>query len=787
MHSEVELEITGHVKITDTVSGVVLLDKENAIHTINMPRVLARGLANEPNYFIYKLSLGNGGTYNSGTDIAILKPPNDGTNGDGFQSSLYNETFSIIVDSTDPNFDPTGGTGVVSEEVGSKSNVIITAYLGQNKPAGETTTNPLSSPTPSQLDFNFNEMGLYCYGLPDIASHGLSSVFVGNKISTDLFPIIPAAVLTLVATVDNVQYTCTITVPASGTGTDSSITFGDFCQGFNDGSWITAGTLLNTYLYSYITDFTDGTYSTLLGAPNSEGYLIFESKSTGSTSNVTLSCTANSITDFFNTLTNGICGYVNINQVAGQNAGVQNDATELYNTCPEPVSQEQERLLSHLIFNPLLKNATNALLIVYTLTISVTTSQDTTIQQVLNVPPSSPTPSPSVTTSVTPTPSPTPSITPSAQPTPTPTATSAAIMFESFANLTNDPSNYVGSVLYSGAGHYRVNNSLNVIATASDTVYPTVAPLTPIYYFNGVYMTIGASVTKTSVDLNTWFSGSTHPNDDVTLMNNGSPSFDSINNSVITAFYGDTSNFQNNIWISTPPSSMSIGPMNWTNVTSPQPIYGADNELAVPVGLTCSGGTSVSIFSGISEFLTATGASFVYTSSDGGTTWTQTANPNTVNSQYLMFGVMRVGSSWISIGCNADTNDTPHNVVSSIWSSSDATSWSNTVMTSLNGIIINIQGSFPVSGPLYATDGISKIAIISPFEANNIVMNVAGSSDSGATWTAGNFPCNVINLLFWDTNNSQFVCQFQNASNHYQLATSSDGITWTIASPEIIT
>ena len=404
MHTEVEIEILGHVKITDPVTGKVLLDKNNAIHTINMPRALTRGLSKEPNYFIYRLALGNGGSYTTGTQQNVLKKPNDGTNGDGWQSSLYNETYSIIVDSTDPKFDSTGGTGVISQEVGTSSNVIITAYLAQSEPSGQTTTYTTSTSNATDLDFNFNEMGLYCYGLPDIATHGTSSVFVGNMISTDAFPIAANSTLNLTATVDSVVYTCTITVPATGTGTNSSITFGDFCQGFNDGSWITAGSTLNNYLYAYITDYSD-TYTTLLGAPNSEGYLIFESKSTGSTSNVSLSCSASTAGDFFGTLTNGICGYVNINQTTGQNAGIQNDPTELYNTCPPPVSQEQERLLSHLIFNPILKSSSNALLIVYTLTISVTTSQDTTIQQILNLPPVSPTPTPSNTPSISVTPS----------------------------------------------------------------------------------------------------------------------------------------------------------------------------------------------------------------------------------------------------------------------------------------------------------------------------------------------------------------------------------------------
>ena len=97
MSDQVYIPITGHVKIVDKTTGEVLLDKNNAIHPQNMARVIARGLAHEPNAWVFKLALGNGGTHiNSGQQIAYLPPI---TSGIGAQ--LYNQTYEEQIDEVD--------------------------------------------------------------------------------------------------------------------------------------------------------------------------------------------------------------------------------------------------------------------------------------------------------------------------------------------------------------------------------------------------------------------------------------------------------------------------------------------------------------------------------------------------------------------------------------------------------------------------------------------------------------------------------------------------------------
>lgn len=377
-----KIGIEGHIIAKDADTGEVLLDQYNTIHPDNMPRILARGLANEPNYYVYRMALGNAGIYVDEAGNSVVQPANV----DAWNTGLYNETYSVILDSTDPSFDSTGGTGVVSAELGNKSTVTVMAYIANADPGGELASSTLSSPSGAELDFNFNEMGLFCYGLPQSITYGTSSVDVGNHVSTDEFPITPNSVLNLVATVNSVQYTSTITVPAGGTGAGGVITFGDFCEGFNSGAWITGGTALNVYLYTYITDYTNGNYPTLSnppikGLPLAYGNLVFTSRTTGPTSNVTLSCTSGNASDFFNALTSNQCGDVNINQSSGSNPGVQNDATQLYNTCPPPTSQEAMRMLTYINFNSVLKAYDRNMLFIYTITISVTPSQDSSASQ----------------------------------------------------------------------------------------------------------------------------------------------------------------------------------------------------------------------------------------------------------------------------------------------------------------------------------------------------------------------------------------------------------------------
>lgn len=386
MNFNLPIQIDGHVLVKNAATQEVILDQHNAIHAQNMSRVLARGLAHEANAWIYRLALGNGGSSIDAIGNVILNPPNDGSDG-SWQSTLYNETYSEVVDETsadvgldlgssdasntrpgggsDPSDDPTTDS-VISQEVGLKSNVIVTCFINQNEPSGQADGSSRTF-TNSEKCFVFDEMGLYSPGLPGKATNGMTTVNVGNKTSDDELPLTPSTTYTFNATVNGTAYTATVATPPTGSGPSGELTFGDFCEGMNTGAWLVGDATLSTVLYTYITDNTSGTYPTIINK-QSFGFLIFQSRTTGSASTVLVGCNSSDSTDMMNAMTNGVCSACNVVVINGENAGVQND--------PINPSNERERLLTHITFQPIPKAADIILEIIYTLTVSVARTDD---------------------------------------------------------------------------------------------------------------------------------------------------------------------------------------------------------------------------------------------------------------------------------------------------------------------------------------------------------------------------------------------------------------------------
>jgi hypothetical protein len=372
----------GNVKIFNKHTNELILDKNNAIHPQNMSRIFSRALAHSTNSWIYRMAFGNGGRTTNAVGAIVLNPPHTGVNS-GWASRLYNETFSEIVDAqsgllgTDPGSAdansvrigggaiPASGSlqdSVTSQEVGTFSNVTVTVYINEGEPSGQLSNNTTTNTSQAENDFVFNEIGLYSPGLQPLATHGYSTVNVADRNSQTASNITGGAVLVLSCVVNGTPLSATITVPASGTGPLGQITYGDVCQGINSGSWITSGDPINNSLYVYITDYSNGVYPSILNQ-QSYGLLTFQSLTTGVSSSVTLNCNAGNTSDFFNVLSSGICSNTNFTVSLGTNAGSQNDSTN--------PAGEGERLLAHLTFDPITKRRNVALIVVYTLTISV--------------------------------------------------------------------------------------------------------------------------------------------------------------------------------------------------------------------------------------------------------------------------------------------------------------------------------------------------------------------------------------------------------------------------------
>jgi hypothetical protein len=151
--------IQGHIKIHSPVTGEVYIDKRNAIHYENMSIALAESLANAGQGAIYEMSFGNGGTNVDPTGvISYLTPNSTGTN-----ASLYNQTFTKVVDDRSTNnIDPVRNKIETRHVSGTNyTDIIITCLLDYGEPEGQDAFDTASNTNDSL--YVFDELGLKSY------------------------------------------------------------------------------------------------------------------------------------------------------------------------------------------------------------------------------------------------------------------------------------------------------------------------------------------------------------------------------------------------------------------------------------------------------------------------------------------------------------------------------------------------------------------------------------------------------------------------------------------------
>jgi len=152
------IHIEGHIKIHDPKSGEVFINKRNAIHYENMSISLAESIANAGQGFIYQMSFGNGGTTIDPTGIITYLTPNStGTN-----ASLYNETYSKVVDDRAVvNLDPTRNKIETRHVTGTNyTDVFITCLLDYGEPASQEAFDNTNN---NESAYVFDELGLRAY------------------------------------------------------------------------------------------------------------------------------------------------------------------------------------------------------------------------------------------------------------------------------------------------------------------------------------------------------------------------------------------------------------------------------------------------------------------------------------------------------------------------------------------------------------------------------------------------------------------------------------------------
>lgn len=364
MLQNIPIDVEGHVKITDDL-GNVLLDEKNAVHPQNMARVIARALSRESNYFVHRIAFGNGGTVVDAANQITYKTPNDGQSPDTntWQSRLYNETYYEIIDDSNltgistgpgsvPGSDPASvehvsGPGTRSTDSGITSKVLVQCVLNASEPTGEFLTDVVGSPGFPESDFTFDEIGLFTTGAPLSATRGYQDVNVSSKTTDSTSSLTPSASYDFTIAVNGGAPTLvTVTLPGVGSGTGGAILYGDLI------------TALNTSLAAL------GVTSAISGSgTQTYGYLRFTSNTTGVSSTIALT----DVTGANSLLFTALAGYVaKLTAIPGSAAGVQN--------APTAPTTEAERMITHLIFSPVLKSANRTLTIDYTLTVSVARS-----------------------------------------------------------------------------------------------------------------------------------------------------------------------------------------------------------------------------------------------------------------------------------------------------------------------------------------------------------------------------------------------------------------------------
>ena len=154
------IHIEGHIKIWDPASSEIYIDKRNAIHYENISIALANSLADSGTGFVYEMGFGNGGTAIDPTGIITYLTPNSS----GSNASLYNQTYSKVVNqNSSNNLDPSRNYIEVRHVTGTNySDLFVTCLLdyGDGNNSGQLA---FDNATSTNGAFVFDELGLKSY------------------------------------------------------------------------------------------------------------------------------------------------------------------------------------------------------------------------------------------------------------------------------------------------------------------------------------------------------------------------------------------------------------------------------------------------------------------------------------------------------------------------------------------------------------------------------------------------------------------------------------------------
>jgi len=198
MKENASILFEGHVLVKDQ-DGNVLVDKKNAIHKRNMAIAIARGLSNTDNHQIFKIKLGNQGTYIDGSQQIIFRQ----TNVNSDTATLYNSTYEEVVDDQSSGVETGNSVTFTTIPGTSNTRVIVTATVSANQAINNATDLGNGPNGPGQIGdesydldpYFFDELGLFTPGATEadelMLSHLIFSPIehTGNRELTIIYSI----------------------------------------------------------------------------------------------------------------------------------------------------------------------------------------------------------------------------------------------------------------------------------------------------------------------------------------------------------------------------------------------------------------------------------------------------------------------------------------------------------------------------------------------------------------------------------------------------------------------
>lgn len=168
-HASIPISIEGFLKVYDPSSKEVFYDGHNAIHYENISIAIADALSNRSVGTIFKMAFGNGGASVDETGVITYLPPNT----TGQNASLYNQTYSKIVDDTNNNnSNPTRNKMTVNHTSGKVyTDIIVECLLDYSEPPNQMA---FDNSTQVNSPYIFDEIGL-------IANYGTDNL--GNELT----------------------------------------------------------------------------------------------------------------------------------------------------------------------------------------------------------------------------------------------------------------------------------------------------------------------------------------------------------------------------------------------------------------------------------------------------------------------------------------------------------------------------------------------------------------------------------------------------------------------------